>query len=601
MILSWIKFEDIDKFTITCAGCKIQITNSEAWGSVLRHKNVHMMFPKTNEVGVMNADYSELQSGLYFELPSEKFCNYTSRSCHLIVKNNEKLPPSNSSIHRWRLFSDDSLDIDFYPFPTIDLMIKERWAGELVINSNAVSSKEHHPTVVVPFAFADNFLALPIYPSVTKNEEGPKGKTVQLPSLSLNCESAKYPIFFNGHRGGRYRNVTVNCFTGSFVARHSEFVKDSVVKVSLPQGDIMISANQRIETTVSSIYSATPPSIPSLSGVGSADELPVSVHDMSNAKLSISVTGYNFRSMHDDDFKLLVPNGTCLVNNSAEILGLGMSSTVGFVCDFSYEIKSTGEVSGQILIQYFGGNTVRTGYGLSFSAYFGQTAYLYSPKVFQWAQLLPPSQRRQSSGVGCGSDYLSPGHVCAVASSDSLSVPSFVDSDTLDNAVILLPVNNTMYHYGKYEPFTGDYVPFASRDAFKFRSSFVRSLSLGSYIYTPGLDDQQHMKSIVGCKIFYDGEGPSELNPEYNIPYDAQLKLESALKALTQNNVSVVIIKTLGSGTNLPGYFILTKRKIFTVIDPTIIQTLSFGLLPISILAVDVSASSFFQCSIASM
>jgi hypothetical protein len=90
-------------------------------------------------------------------------------------------------------------------------------------------------------------------------------------------------------------------------------------------------------------------------------------------------------------------------------------------------------------------------------------------------------------------------------------------------------------------------------------------------------------------------------NVNYNIPYEDQLNLEAAASALDSRNISFVVVKVKGSGANLPGYFTLTKQKIYTVIDPNIVLTLSFGLLPIPILALNVRVAvihgvAFFAC-----
>jgi hypothetical protein len=52
--------------------------------------------------------------------------------------------------------------------------------------------------------------------------------------------------FFNGFRGGRYRNVALNYDAGGLVASHAKFNKESAFQVSfLLTGDvIIIMANQ---------------------------------------------------------------------------------------------------------------------------------------------------------------------------------------------------------------------------------------------------------------------------------------------------------------------------------------------------------------------
>jgi hypothetical protein len=376
-------------------------------------------------------------------------------------------------------------------------------------------------------------------------------------------------------RGGQYQNVTVRCATGAFVARGAEFTPGSVVDVTLPMGDIIISANQEIETTVSSIYSATPPSI---EGEPFLARLP-------NARVSIILTGRNFRNLVPGDLNLNVPNGTCYLDTPSSLPGLGIRANITFECDFSLGIKNSGPVQGPILLSYFGGNTVTTGFDLIFLATAGASVSVDSPSIVEQRFGASPEANRFlsrfASGEGCeelSNAQTSPGNVCAVAASESQKVPPY-SVTTANNSVIMLPEH-------KSDP----------GSSFKFISSAARSLTLGAFLYqTPTHSGENiNIQTIAACPVSYEKENPATngriatTNSNYHIPYQEQQKLIQAIRALQQNNVSFVIIKTVGSGANLPGYFTLTKRKIYTVIDPTIIQTLTFGLLPIPTMAVHV-------------
>jgi hypothetical protein len=565
-----VDFHRIDTFRLSCTGCKIQITDDAYWAGLFSPSNIIMYFPVSNEVDPV-AEYSHYSGRL---LPNvvdgfPSFCNLETKSCNLVIKNFQKLPASNSSVYHHRLFSDDSVDSDFYYYPTIDLIIPPDWAGKLDIHSGYESSTDHHPTVVIPFQQPASGLSYLLRPVASPG--------LSVPSLHLySDEYDNYPIFFNGVRGGKYRNVTFRCKTGAFVARGAEFMPGSIVDVTLPMGDIIISANQEIETTVSSIYSATPPLI---NDVFISASLP-------NARLFITLNGINFRNIVLGDVNLIVPNGTCFIHSPFSLPGLAIHANVTFDCDFSLEIKSSGPIAGPILLSYFGGNIMPTGFDLTFLATAGASASVDSPSV-----KLRGFGGRYDSGEGCDGDNghsseTSPGHVCAVAGLGSRKVPPFSVS-TANNAVIMSPSHKSTLS-----------------TSFKFISSAARSLTLGSFVYqTLTIKDEDinsenqniNMQSIASCPLIYEKSNPLTLgqianrNSNYHIPYREQQKLEIAIRQLQHNNVSFVVIKTNGGGANLPGYFTLTKRKIYTVIDPTIIQTLTFGLLPIPTLAIDVS------------
>lgn len=534
-----VNFNNIDTFTLTCTGCKIQVTNDRTWAGLFSPSNVIMYLPTSGEVLPLN-------------FPN--VCSEATRSCDIVMKNYESFSPSNAR----RLFSDDTVDHLIYPYPTIDLIIPSDWKGRLVINSNNQSSAHPHPTVIVPFQILGFFIGL--YPQVTRS--------IAIPSLSLNSPSADYPILFNGFRGGRYRNVNVDCVTGAFVARAAEFEPNSVVNVRLPMGDVIISANQQIQTTVGSMYAATPPFIESMATPGV----------LQNAKLSFTLTGANFQGDRSG-VNLIVPNGTCLLDSSSPFPKLGLSKTdVTFTCDFSLGIRSSGPVAGPVLLSYFGGNLMSTGYTLNFAASIGDSTSILSPSVTR-------SAGRRSSGDGCASHppATAPRNVCAVASASSASVPLLLPGQQpdLDRSVVLQSANNN-----------------AASGSFTFMASAARSISLGSYLYSTGSpvsDYEKRIQSIASCPISYEPLDAStsgriaSMNPNYNIPYEEQENLLRAVRLLDSNNVSFVVIKMKGSGSNLPGYFTLSKLKIYTVIDPNLVKTLSFGLLPIPTLAVNVS------------
>jgi hypothetical protein len=555
-----VDFSRINTFKLTCSGCKIQIINDAAWAGLFYPSNIIMYFPVSNEVDPVAA-YDHHSGWL---LPDDQkdgfpsFCSIETKSCDLVIKNFEKLPAVNSATHHKRLFSDDTADVDFYNYPTIDLIIPKDWTGLLEIYSGPESSEVSHPTVIIPFAKSPFSFVPSLYPEVSRD--------IFVPSLYLHSLDHNYPIFFHGVRGGQYRDVTVRCVTGAFVARGAEFTAGSVVDVTLPMGDIIISANQEIQTTVSSIYSATPPFVEDVAFLAS----------LPNARLSIIVIGTNFRNLVQDDVNLSVPNGTCHMETPSSLPGLGIRANISFECDFSLGIKNSGPVQGPILLSYFGGNIVTTGFDLFFLAAAGASASVDSPSVQRLGVKM-----RFPSGEGCDESQntqTSPGNVCAVAALESQKVPPY-SVTTANNSVTMLPSHKS-----------------APGSSFKFISSAARSLTLGSFLYQTSTHNVENinMQAIAACPVSYEKENPATdgriatTNSNYHIPYREQEKLTKAIRALQLNNVSFVIIKTLGGGTNLPGYFTLTKRKIYTVIDPTIIQTLTFGLLPIPTLAIDV-------------
>jgi hypothetical protein len=275
------------------------------------------------------------------------------------------------------------------------------------------------------------------------------------------------------------------------------------------------------------------------------------------------------------DVNLNVPNGTCQMHTPTPLPGLGARANVTFYCDFSSGIKNSGPVAGPILLSYFGGNVIATGFDLGFLAAAGDSVSVDSPSVKK------QTVTTGSSGQGCGDESLeqSPGNICAVAATGSQKVPPFSVS-TANNAVTMLPAHNST----------------RSSSYFKFISVAARSLTLGSLKYEHRTipDEDTNIQAIATCPVVFEKDNPATLgriattNSDYHIPYQEQQKLETAIRALQQNNASFIIIKTKGGGANLPGYFTLSKRKIYAVIDPTMIQTLTFGLLPIPTLAVDV-------------
>jgi hypothetical protein len=481
---------------------------------------------------------------LYFPGSFEVFdngldCDLDKRYCRLLVSNFEKVP---STVNRKRLFSDDTIDADFYHYPTIDLIIDDDWNGTLVIinpSPETESPGSSHPTIIVPFESTSHF-QIPLFPKASSD--------ISLPSLSLTSNSQYSPIFFNGFRGGRYRNVTVKCVTGSFIARGADFVEGSVVDITLPMGDVIISADQRIETTLSSIYSATPPSLIEMAMhvVNASDDTgaPYDLHE-------IFVHGYHFRN----DEHLIIPNGSCYLAEPHTLPGFGTLANVTFQCYF--EIESSGHVSGPVLLSYFGGNLMPTGYELSFSASLGNTISIVSPSLKREKHGSPGSEQYS----GCERYIEGPKNVCVAASEGASDVPP-VSVATANDIFIMLPANDS----AKHKPF-------------RFISTASRSLTLGSFVYKRK-DAEENPQSIQNCCT--------------RIPYHELQHLSAAIEALRQNKTEFVIIKTQGSGSNLPGYFTLTKKRIYTVIDPYIIQTLTFRLLSIHISSITVR--SLYSC-----
>lgn len=378
-------------------------------------------------------------------LPS--FCSKSTRSCSLVLVNSEG--PLSATDRRW--FTDDQIEGFLYSWPTIDLIVPSDWKGQLTINNNDESSSRHpHKTVIVPFngVFIDSFY---LYSTLSP--------TISLPTLSLNAQSASHPIFFNGVRGGQYKSVSMNCVTGAFIARGATFAADSVVNINIPRGDIIINANQKILTTVKSIYAATPPVI-------STQSPPNVTIGQSSTQMTISFAGRNFRNIVDGDLNLHVPNGTC--TPPQRLPGLSSSNqTIIFACDFSIGIESSGSVSGLMLLSYFGGN-ISTQYTLKFSVSSGQTTTIRSPVV------APITNPRTSSGLGCGAESIAPslppGNVCivAAASMQQQTVPHFSIGNA-DSIVEMFPAGRN--------PAPG---------SFSFSSSAARSISLGSYQYSIG-------------------------------------------------------------------------------------------------------------------
>ncbi len=569
--LARVDYQEIHTFQITCAGCKIQITNPTqpaTWATLFHeNNNVIMYFPRTKELTPFSSRCDEvtmINEYIFGEFHSVEPFPCCNGHCHLVVKNNQL----QSSLSNRAFFSDDSVDFDFYPYPTIDLIIDKKWANtvKLLINNDEKSSVENHPTIIVPFkAHPQPFF--PLFPEAST--------AVELPSLFLDCFENR-PIFFNGVRGGQYRNVTVTCKTGSFIAQGADFVEGSVVNVTLPMGDIIISANQAMETTLSSIYSATPPFI----DLSSTERFIFNISDN-----TLSIEGYNFRDY--GTLELIVPNGTC--SNSKALPGLGKRATVIFEC--SFDIQSSGHVSGPVLLSYFGGNLMPTGLNLEFSASVGESTSIASSKLTKSTGPYPlphnptGSDRYAGGEISCGEDhgllYLGPENVCAVAVQETERVPSF-SVVTATNSVIMLPANSET----------------AKQNFFKFFSAASRSLTLGSFDYKKYDEDSFSLHSITNCSLKGGtllplGARGFAYNRHYNIPYNEQKKLLNAINSLQQNITDFVIIKIEGSGSNLPGYFTLTKRKIYTVIDPYIIQTLTFRLLRIRISAI--SVRSFYS------
>jgi hypothetical protein len=473
---------------------------------------------------------------------------------------------------RW--FTDDQVEVIYYSWPTIDLILPSDWKGQLVINNNNESSTYPQKTVIVPFNGLI-FDAWYLYATLQND--------ISLPSLSLNAQSASYPIVFNGLRGGKFNSVSMNSVTGAFIARGAVFSKNSVVNINIPRGDIIISANQKIETTVRSIYAATPPV------VSTTTPPTLTIGASPSTQITIVLSGRNFRNIVAGNLNLLVPNGTCTPPPNAPGLS-ATDQTISFVCQFSNGIKSAGSVSGPMLLSYFGGNLLSTQYTLTFSTSFGQSTSILS------ATVAPISKPRLSSGLGCGAasiqPKLPPGNVCAVAAAgmQQLNVPEFSSSNA-DTVVEMFPANSN-----------------PAPNSFKFSSSAARSITLGSYQYSIGSplsdyatpqknpNDQYNtlVKSIAACPIVYDPKDPvtsgqiASSNPNYNIPYDEQQHLLFAVNQLLQGNVSFVVIKINGGGANLPGFFTLSTQAVYNVIDPAIISTLTFGLLELNFTTVNV-------------
>jgi hypothetical protein len=98
-----------------------------------------MYFPRTKEFTPFTAKtecgeatmINEYKFGEFRSVEPFPCCN---GHCHLVVKNNQ-LP---SSLSNRAFFSDDSVDFDFYPYPTIDLIIDKKWANtvQLLINND---------------------------------------------------------------------------------------------------------------------------------------------------------------------------------------------------------------------------------------------------------------------------------------------------------------------------------------------------------------------------------------------------------------------------------------------------------------------------------
>ena len=486
------------------------------------------------------------------------FCSKSTRSCSLILGNSEG--QLSATDRRW--FTDDQIDQIIYSWPTVDLMIPSDWKGQLVINNNDKSSaKFAHRTVIVPFN-GDFFDSFYLYSTLSSG--------IVLPSLSLNAQSASYPILFNGVRGGLFNSVSMNSVSGGFIARGATFAPNSVVSINIPMGDIVISANQKILTTVKSIYAATPPAVSTVTR-------PTVTIGQSPTQLIISLGGRNFRNLATGDLNLIVPNGTCTPPQSLPGLA-AIEQSISFTCDFSNGIKSTGSVSEPLLLSYFGGNLLSIGYTLRFATSFGQSTTIHSPTI------VPNANPRISSGLGCDAESIAPnlppGNVCAVAaaSSQQQNVPQFTASNA-DTVVEMLPASRN-----------------PTPNSFRFESSAARSITLGSYQYsigaplsdyaapqqTPSARYSTQIKSvrscaragcccivrlvlscveqIAACPVVYDPQNPVTLgriasrNPNFNIPYEEQQNLLNAVKLLSQGNASFVIIKVNGGGANLPGF-----------------------------------------------
>ena len=566
-----VDYDLIDSFTLTCAGCKIQITNDMAWAGLFSPSNFIMYLPLTGLV----SPRTPFQSGRHSGLPN--FCSASTRSCDLVVGNTESaLLPGTSQ--RW--FTEDQVDQYIYAWPTIDIIVPSSWKGTLIINNNNISSPNNpQKTIIVPFngyTQCTSFLYATLCPGIS------------LPSLSINAQSSSYPIFFNGFRGGQFRNVNMNSVSGTFVARGATFTQGSSVNVNIPMGDIIISANQQIKTTSDSLYAATPPVL------STSTPPTVGISSSSTTTLTISFTGSNFRNVVTGDFQLIVPNGTCTPPSLTFALAVP-SQAITFSCDFSGGITRTGSVSGPMLFSYFGGNMLSTKYILSFSVVssFSSSPGAASVYTIQSPSVAPSVNQRTSSGEGCGLLSTAPGNVCAVAASTGSTQ---VSQYTKGQPVVMSPANSN-----------------PSSGSFSFSSTAARSLTLGSYQFSIGSPLSNYatpqqipespystlVSSIAGCPIVYDPKNPvtagqiASRNPNYNIPYQEQLHLLDAVNQLYQGNVSFAIIKVNGAGANLPGYFTMSLVPIYNVIDPAIIKTLTFGLLDIAFAAVNVRIFCF--------
>lgn len=527
-----IDWELVDEFDITCSGCKIQITNSDAWTGLFRPSNLVMFLPRSGSMIIKTPFDSSVKKG---ELP--KFCQIENRNCHLFLLNTETL----AQMNHVRVFTEDSIDEVYHPWPTVDLVVPDWWTGQLTIwndlQSNPTGSIAHK-TVIIPHSGERVGFTTQLYPTLSL-------KKVVLPPLALYGHSARHPIIFNGFRGGNFSDITMDSVTGAFVARGATF--GSSVKIDIPLGDIIISANQQIDTTVSSIYAATPPVL------STPPQLNMGLQP--TTQLTILLTGSNFRNIKQDDFKLIVPNGTCTTPSPLPGLGAG-ERAISFNCNFRDGISVSGAVSGPMLLSYFGGNLLSTGYQLSFSTVTSPAPSILSPSITRI------SNPRISSGPGCKMTGAAAGNVCAVAATGTPTVPFFTSSNA-DAVVTMLPSHGGHAH-----------------SSFKFSSAAARSLTLGSFMYSFGypLSDyaepgngQALLTSIASCPVEFDRRDPTtlgriaSLNPNYNIPYEEQQNLLSAVNQLYQGNVSFVVIKVNGGGANLPGYFSLTLRTVYNV------------------------------------
>jgi hypothetical protein len=214
-----------------------------------------------------------------------------------------------------------------------------------------------------------------------------------------------------------------------------------------------------------------------------------------------------------------------------------------------------------VLLSYFGGNLIPTDYELSFSASLGNAISIISPLLKRKKHVSPGNEHDSGHEIVVEG----PGNVCvAVAkgtSEENFEVPP-LSVATADDIFIMSPTNES----AKHKPF-------------QFISTASRSLTLGSFVYKRKRDE----------------ENPQSKRYQTGIPYQELQHLSAAIEALRQNITEFVIIKTQGSGTNLPGYFTLTKKRIYTVIDPNIIQTLTFRLLSIHISSITVRSFCSYE------